>query len=73
MPIVCIAGYNRNMADWSDLLRLAGQTLTDATPFVLVDLKGRGRSTDRASFPAAITSLEDACPRWKACGPRISP
>lgn len=59
MPIVCIAGYNRNMADWSDLLRLAGQTLTDATPFVLVDLKGRGRSTDRPSA-AAYSSLRDA-------------
>ena len=47
-PIVCIAGYNRNMADWSDFLRIAGQNLNETTPFVLVDLKGRGRSTDRA-------------------------
>lgn len=59
MPIVCVAGYNRNMADWSGFLRLAGQTLDEATPLVLVDLKGRGRSTDRASA-AAYSSLLDA-------------
>jgi pimeloyl-ACP methyl ester carboxylesterase len=58
-PIVCIAGYNRNMVDWADLLRLAGQGLGDTTPFVLVDLKGRGRSTDRASG-AGYSSLLDA-------------
>jgi pimeloyl-ACP methyl ester carboxylesterase len=58
-PVVCVAGYNRNMADWSDFLRLAGQTLNDTTPIVLVDLKGRGRSSDRASG-AAYSSLRDA-------------
>ena len=58
-PIVCIAGYNRNMADWADLLRLTGQSLTEATPFILVDLKGRGRSTDRTGA-AAYSSLLDA-------------
>ena len=58
-PIVCIAGYNRNMADWSDFLRIAGQNLKETTPFVLVDLKGRGRSTDRAGA-ADYSSLQDA-------------
>ncbi len=58
-PIVCIAGYNRNMADWSDFLRIAGQNLNEATPFVLIDLKGRGRSTDRAGG-AHYSSLRDA-------------
>jgi pimeloyl-ACP methyl ester carboxylesterase len=58
-PVVCVAGYNRNMADWSDFLRLAGQNLSETTPFVLVDLKGRGRSTDRAG-PADYSSLRDA-------------
>ena len=59
MPVICVAGYNRNMADWSDFLRLAGQTLREATPIVLVDLKGRGRSTDRENG-AAYSSLRDA-------------
>jgi pimeloyl-ACP methyl ester carboxylesterase len=58
-PIVCVAGYNRNMADWSDFLRLAGQDLSETTPLILVDLKGRGRSSDRASA-AAYSSLRDA-------------
>lgn len=58
-PVVCVAGYNRNMADWSDFMRLAAQTLDESTPFVLVDLKGRGRSTDRARA-VAYSSLTDA-------------
>ncbi len=58
-PIVCVAGYNRNMADWSDFLRLAGQALDGTTPFILVDLKGRGRSTDRLRA-VAYSSLSDA-------------
>ncbi|MEO7222892.1 MAG: alpha/beta hydrolase, partial [Devosia sp.] len=58
-PVVCVAGYNRNMADWSEFLRLAGQALNETTPFILVDLKGRGRSTDRARA-AAYSSLTDA-------------
>jgi pimeloyl-ACP methyl ester carboxylesterase len=58
-PIICVAGYNRNMADWSDFLRLAGRSLSDNTPIVLVDLKGRGRSTDRARG-ADYSSLLDA-------------
>jgi pimeloyl-ACP methyl ester carboxylesterase len=59
VPVVCIAGYNRNMVDWADLLRLAGRALNESTPFVLIDLKGRGRSTDRAGA-AAYSSLTDA-------------
>ncbi|RYE11311.1 MAG: alpha/beta hydrolase [Hyphomicrobiales bacterium] len=59
VPLVCVAGYNRNMADWGDFLRLARQELRDATPIVLVDLKGRGRSTDRAGA-AQYSSLADA-------------
>jgi pimeloyl-ACP methyl ester carboxylesterase len=58
-PIMCVAGYNRNMADWTEFARLAGQNLDEATPLVLVDLKGRGRSTDRANA-AAYSSLKDA-------------
>lgn len=58
-PVVCVAGYNRNMADWSDFVRLAGQTLDDTTPLILIDLKGRGRSTDRTRA-AAYSSLTDA-------------
>ncbi len=59
VPVICVAGYNRNMADWSDFLRLARQALSEATPIALVDLKGRGRSTDRGSA-SGYSSLADA-------------
>lgn len=58
-PVICLAGYNRNMADWSPFLRLASRSLGEAAPIVLVDLKGRGRSSDR-SRPAAYSTLTDA-------------
>jgi pimeloyl-ACP methyl ester carboxylesterase len=59
-PVICLAGYNRNMADWSDFLRLARQNLSAATPVVLVDFKGRGRSTDRRHSPySTLTDADD--------------
>src|SRR6478735_8023981 len=59
VPVICVAGYNRNMADWVDFLRLAGARLGAVTPIILADLKGRGRSSDRANA-AAYSSLVDA-------------
>jgi pimeloyl-ACP methyl ester carboxylesterase len=58
IPIVCVAGYNRNMADFGDFARLAMQLLP-GRPVVLLDFKGRGRSSDR---PRAqdYSSLADA-------------
>ena len=59
-PVICLAGYNRNMADWSDFLRLGRQNLSATTPIVLVDLKGRGRSTDRRhSSYSTLTDADD--------------
>ncbi|MGN6157802.1 MAG: alpha/beta fold hydrolase [Devosia sp.] len=46
-PVVCVPGYNRNMVDYFDLVRLGRTLLPEATPLVLVDAKGRGRSSDR--------------------------
>jgi len=59
VPIVCVAGYNRNMSDWSGFVRLARQSLGDRAPLVLIDLKGRGRASDR-SAAGAYSSLTDA-------------
>jgi pimeloyl-ACP methyl ester carboxylesterase len=59
LPIVCVPGYNRNMADWSDLVRLATPLLGEKHPIVLLDLKGRGRSADRGRA-AGYSSLADA-------------
>ncbi len=57
-PIVCVPGYNRNMADFTDYLQLSTNGLKD-NPVVLLDLRGRGRSTDRAR-PEDYSSLSDA-------------
>lgn len=59
MPIVCVPGYNRNMTDWRGLLRIAAQALRARCPLVLVDLKGRGRASDRRSM-SEYSSLRDA-------------
>ncbi|MBI4922829.1 MAG: alpha/beta fold hydrolase [Devosia nanyangense] len=59
VPVICIAGYNRNMADYSDFVRLGGLAMIEANPIVLVDLKGRGRSSDRPRL-TGYSSLADA-------------
>jgi len=59
VPVICVPGYNRNMADFADFARLGAQLLPDSTPFVLADLKGRGRSTDRRRA-GDYTSIHDA-------------
>jgi len=47
VPILCIPGYNRNMSDFADLVRLLRRELGGDPPIVLVDLRGRGRSPRR--------------------------
>lgn len=59
LPVICVPGYNRNMADYADFVRLGGQLLPDTTPIVLVDPKGRGRSSDRPKAED-YTSIRDA-------------
>ena len=59
MPLVCVPGYNRNMSDFADLLRLLQFGTGGTQPIVLVDLKGRGRSTDRTSS-SGYSSITDA-------------
>src|SRR5262245_32704056 len=59
VPLVAVSGYNRNMADHADFVRLGSQLLPDAVPMVLVDLKGRGRSADRRR-PEEYSSVTDA-------------
>lgn len=58
VPLVCVPGYHRNMSDFADFLplwrRFAGER-----PAVLIDLPGRGRSSDRLR-PADYGSPRDA-------------
>lgn len=48
LPLLCIPGYQRNMSDFSAFLKLFRQLTDTDWPAVLVDLRGRGRSSDRA-------------------------
>lgn len=59
LPIVCLAGYNRNMSDFAALVAVASPLLGETHPFVLIDLKGRGRASDRADIDEYST-LRDA-------------
>lgn len=66
VPVLCVAGYNRNMADYRDFLRVGRHLLPKTAPIVLVDLKGRGRSADR-SRADDYTSLKDAADLVDIC------
>jgi pimeloyl-ACP methyl ester carboxylesterase len=59
LPVICVAGYNRNMTDFADFARLAATMLGDTNPMVMIDLRGRGRSSDRRTL-AAYSSIADA-------------
>jgi pimeloyl-ACP methyl ester carboxylesterase len=47
VPVVCIAGYQRNMTDYTGFLALFRKLAGEDWPVVLVDLRGRGRSSNR--------------------------
>lgn len=66
MPLVCVAGYHRNMSDFSDFVGNFHRRFGEVLPVVLVDLKGRGRSSDRADkahyvSPADARDLRQIC------------
>lgn len=66
VPVLCVPGYNRNMADYRDFLRVGRHLLPETAPIVLVDLKGRGRSADR-NRADDYTSLKDAADLVDIC------
>lgn len=47
VPIICVAGYQRNMSDFTDFAGYFQRAMGSDCPIVLIDLQGRGRSTDR--------------------------
>lgn len=57
-PVVCVSGYNRNMADYAAFVRIGAQLLPDRA-LVLLDFKGRGRSLDRLRADT-YSSVNDA-------------
>ena len=46
-PLVCLAGYHRNMSDFSAFADTFQRLGAGAWPLVLIDLPGRGRADDR--------------------------
>ena len=48
VPLICVAGYQRNMTDFAGFLPLFREMAGEDWPVVLVDLRGRGRSSNRA-------------------------
>lgn len=57
-PLVCIAGYNRNMSDFEALAEGLAARPGWSTPLVLIDLAGRGRSDHLGRQP--YSTLSDA-------------
>jgi pimeloyl-ACP methyl ester carboxylesterase len=59
-PLLCIPGYQRNMADFADFAGHFHRRMGEDWPVVLVDLKGRGRSSDRADKRLYISTVDAA-------------
>ena len=59
-PLLCIPGYQRNMADFADFIGHFQQRFGEDWPIVLVDLKGRGRSSDRTDKRLYISTVDAA-------------
>lgn len=59
IPLVCLAGLQRNMSDFADFVGYFRRLGTGNWPVVLIDLPGRGRADDRQK-PADYSSIADA-------------
>lgn len=58
-PLICLAGFHRNMADYADFLSYYRKETSPDWPVLLVDLAGRGRSTYLGA-PDAYSTMSDA-------------
>lgn len=57
-PVVCLAGLQRNMADFGDFAGAFRRAIGYDWPVVLIDLKGRGRSADRHDRARYISPMD---------------
>ncbi len=57
-PLICIPGYHRNMADYAEMISYFHLLMSDDWPVVLLDLRGRGRSTDRRDKSQYATQFD---------------
>ncbi len=58
IPVVCVPGYQRNMSDFADFVNHFRGAHIDDWPVVLVDLKGRGRSSDRRDKSRYVSTVD---------------
>ncbi len=66
LPIICLAAYVRNMADYGEFLTVFHQLTDSDWPIVLIDLQGRGRSSPRRNSKNYST-VHDAADVAAAC------
>jgi len=57
-PLVCLPGYHRNMADFTEFTRHFHRQFGDDWPVVLIDFKGRGRSSDRHDKALYVSTVD---------------
>ena len=57
-PLLCVAGYQRNMTDFADFATQFRRSFGEDWPVVLVDLKGRGRSSDRRNKSFYVSTMD---------------
>lgn len=58
IPLVCVPGYQRNMSDFADFANHFHSVFGEDWPVVLIDLKGRGRSSDRSDKSRYISTVD---------------
>lgn len=58
LPLVCLAGYQRNMSDFADFLPLFRNLAGEQHAVVLIDLAGRGRSCRHPRGRPYLTPIE---------------
>jgi pimeloyl-ACP methyl ester carboxylesterase len=58
IPLVCVPGYQRNMSDFADFANHFHGVFGEDWPVVLIDLKGRGRSSDRTDKSRYISTVD---------------
>ncbi|MBU1335861.1 MAG: alpha/beta hydrolase [Alphaproteobacteria bacterium] len=70
LPVVCIAGYQRNMSDFSAFAAYFRRVGGGEWPVVLIDLPGRGRADDRlrAEDYSSLADADDVASVMAALG-----
>ena len=57
-PLICLAGFQRNMSDFADFAAQFRRSFGEDWPVILIDLKGRGRSSDRSDTSRYVSTID---------------